>query len=332
MKKPIPKLRLPSPTLALTLPTLAFLILVISISSQSCQAQEIKINYFWQKPPADSPQKFAPGIISKEGRYELMSAYAFDGREFCFTVTNEQWSHFEIWHTLFKDGKWTEPAIMHFSVNRDALGPAFSPDGKTLYFTAGNWVTHPSTIWYSQRPLNALSPNPQSSYSGDPVKLDSSINSGTDQWQSSIARNGTFVFSSKRPGGAGNYDLYIAEPGPQGTRKVSNLHELNSPADEYSSFIAPDKSYIIFSSQRKGGYGWDDLYISFQKKDHTWTTPLNLGPGINTIHAEFSPQVTPDGKYLFYSKWDAGNKWSHIYWVRIDKTIARLKRQALIPK
>jgi len=42
---------------------------------------------------------FAWGFISIEGRYELMAAYAPDGREFCFTVTNEQCSHFEIWHT-----------------------------------------------------------------------------------------------------------------------------------------------------------------------------------------------------------------------------------------
>ena len=96
-----------------------------------------------------------------------------------------------------------------------------------------------------------------------------------------------------------------------------------------SAFIAKDKSYIIYSSQRTGGYGWDDLYISFRKKAGGWTTPINLGPTINTIHAEFSPQVTPDGRFLLYSKWDKKNKWSDIYWVRIDKIIIRLKKQAL---
>lgn len=340
------------------------LLLNISSLSQPCRAQTITINYFGQKPPTDTAQKFAPGTISKEGRYELMSAYSSDGKEFCFTVTNEQWSHFEIWHTLFRNGKWAEPSLIHLPEIRDAFGPAFSPDNQTLYFTEGNWVTHPSTISYSLRKqdshkqgsrnqdssnqdtLNHLPPlNPsdktshpyagnhpnqidQSPYWSEPIKLDTTINPGSDQWQCSVARDGTLLFSSKRAGGMGNYDLYIAEPDPQGIRKVSNLHELNSPADEYSSYIAPDKSYIIFSSQRKGGYGWDDLYISFRQQENTWTKPLNLGPTINTIHAEFSPQVTPDGKFLLYSKWDAGNKWSHIYWVRIDKIIAQLKKQA----
>ncbi len=123
---------------------------------------------------------------------------------------------------------------------------------------------------------------------------------------------------------------YIFQP-PTGspTQAVpTNLEALNSAKDENSAFIAPDKSYIIFRSQQVGGYGWDDLYISFPKKNGSWTNPINLGPVIHTIDAEFSPQGIPDGRFLGYSKWDKNNKWSDIYWVRIDKIIKKLKKEA----
>jgi Tol biopolymer transport system component len=281
------------------------------------QAQ-LAIDYFGQKPPEGSPEKFAPGLISKENRYQLMAAFSPDGKEFCFTVTNEHWSHFEIWDTKYNAGKWTEPKVMPFLTSAGGFGPVFSAGKRKLFFTSGNWVTHPSTIWYSLRNKDGWNAA---------VKLDTPVNSAADQWQFSMADDGTLVFASDRPGGKGGYDIYIAEPVDHQYPIVTNIGALNSPADEYSAFIAPDKSYIIFSSQRAGGYGWDDLYISFRQRNKNWTKPINLGSRINTIHAEFSPQVSPDGKYLLYSKWDKHNKWSDIYWVRIDNLIIRLKRQ-----
>jgi len=296
---------------------------ITTFSLHICTSQSLSTKYFGQQPPAETPQLFAPGFISKEGRYELMAAYAPDGREFCFTITNEQWSHFEIWHTLFDGRKWTEAQRIPLSFSMECFGPAFSPDNNRMFFSSANWVTHPSTIWYITR---------RKTDHNEVHKSDSIVNVGSDQWQCSLAGDGALVFASKREGGKGDYDLYLSEPDGDHYDKVTNLSELNSPADEYSAFIAPNKSYIIFSSQRKGGYGWDDLYISFRKKDGRWTDPVNLGPDINTIHAEFSPQVTQDGRYLIYSKWDKKNQWSDIYWVRIDKIIHRLKKRSFQKK
>ncbi len=296
----------------------ALLLTILCLYKIGQSQQSAAIDYFGQKPPGELPEKFAPGIISKENRYELMAAFSPDGKEFCFTVTNEHWSHFEIWSAKYEAGKWSEPKIMPFLTPAGGFGPVFSDGNRKLFFTSGDWVHHPSTIWYSMR--NGTGWTVAS-------KLDTPVNSKADQWQFSMAGDGTLVFTSDRPGGKGGYDIYLAEPVNHQYLTVSNIAELNSPADEYSAFIAPDKSYIIFSSQRKGGNGWDDLYISFRQKNKEWTKPISLGPRINSIHAEFAPQVSPDGKYLLYSQWDKHNKWSDIYWVRIDKMIIRLKRQ-----
>lgn len=65
-------------------------------------------------------------------------------------------------------------------------------------------------------------------------------------------------------------------------------------------FIAPDESYIIWDSEREGGYGDGDMYISFKQPDGTWGAAINFGDTINTDGEDGGGYVTPDGKYLSY--------------------------------
>jgi hypothetical protein len=53
-------------------------------------------------------------------------------------------------------------------------------------------------------------------------------------------------------------------------------------------------------AQRPDGHGGSDLYISYQR-DGAWTKATNLGNKINSSGSEYSPMVTPDGKYFFWS-------------------------------
>ncbi|WP_207785453.1 PD40 domain-containing protein [Flagellimonas aquimarina] len=65
-------------------------------------------------------------------------------------------------------------------------------------------------------------------------------------------------------------------------------------------FIAPDESYIIWDSEREGGYGDSDMYISFRQLDGSWGAAINFGDKINTDGEDGGGYVTPDGKYLSY--------------------------------
>ena len=42
--------------------------------------------------------------------------------------------------------------------------------------------------------------------------------------------------------------------------------------------VAPDESYLIFSSRDRAGYGSGDLFVSFRTADGGWTEPQNMGP------------------------------------------------------
>jgi len=71
---------------------------------------------------------------------------------------------------------------------------------------------------------------------------------------------------------------------------------------------------VIFSSNRSGGYGGNDIYISFRKTDGTWTKAINLGPEINNNDMQLWPYASPDGKFLFYINLEGrGN--GEVYWL-----------------
>ena len=102
---------------------------------------------------------------------------------------------------------------------------------------------------------------------------------------------------------------------------------INTPAFDGDFYIAPDESYMIVSAKETKDYE-SELWISFRKKDQTWTAPQSLGGQINTgLAHRFGQYVSPDGKYLFYTK-GTSEADCNIYWVRIDKTIAQLRKSA----
>ena len=46
------------------------------------------------------------------------------------------------------------------------------------------------------------------------------------------------------------------------------------------------------------------IYVYFKKKDSTWSKPINLGKDVNSNFAETCPSITPDGKYLFFGRYN----------------------------
>ena len=125
-------------------------------------------------------------------------------------------------------------------------------------------------------------------------------------------------------------DHYLKDPGgPAENRTLFSefierkyLHQKKPDQSDYKEFpegpdfIAPDKSYILFDSCRSGGNGNSDLYISFRRPDGSWTEAENLGNTINSEFSEWLPYVTPDGKYLFFSRTVKGE--TDLYWVSAD--------------
>ena len=99
-------------------------------------AQKKAADYFNQKTPGDTPQLFAPGIISDEfGNRDM--AVSPSGDEMFYTLQFQGGRSFStILHTKKINGKWTSPEVAGFCGIYNDMEPAFSADGSKLYFVS----------------------------------------------------------------------------------------------------------------------------------------------------------------------------------------------------
>jgi WD40 repeat protein len=284
--------------------------------------------YFGQPPPGLTPARFAPGVVSTDEAVELNGVFTPDGRELFFTRIVD--TIFTMFHARFAGGKWSAPRPLMVYANNakaTAVDMSVSADGKELYFLGQH--THEYTkdpenldLWVS-RLMNGewttarVLPPPISTPASESYPV--------------VVGDGSLYFTSNRAGSLGLSDVYRAQrlAGGGFAEPVNVGPPISTEYGEGDTFVAPDESYLIMASRRPGGFGMGDLYVSFRGKDGRWQPPVNLGDTINTDQVEFCPMVTPDGRYLFFSRrW--GATWAEttagdVFWIDI-KFLDRLKR------
>lgn len=128
----------------------------------------------------------------------------------------------------------------------------------------------------------------------------SSLNTNANDAAVALSPDGqtlfSFVSDVKNPG-----DLYFSSLTGSEWSKPEKLNEnVNSEFWEGSCSITADGRYLYFASERPGGLGGRDLYLS-EKVNGDWGPAVNLGPSINTKYNEDAPFIHPDGITLFFS-------------------------------
>lgn len=106
-----------------------------------------------------------------------------------------------------------------------------------------------------------------------------------------------FISDAKNPG-----DIYVSKLIDNEFSKPEPLNaNINTPdAWEGSCSISADGRFLYFSSERAGGLGGRDLYVS-EMVNGDWGPAVNLGPKINTLYDDDAPFIHPDGLTLFFS-------------------------------
>jgi tetratricopeptide (TPR) repeat protein len=104
------------------------------------------------------------------------------------------------------------------------------------------------------------------------------------------------------PEGLGKGNIFISKLDAQGIYgKPEKLDaKINSGGDEIAASISSDGTTLFFASSRKGGLGGTDIYIC-KRVGKKWSEPKNAGPEINTPYDEDFPNISPDGKILYFS-------------------------------
>jgi WD40 repeat protein len=114
-------------------------------------------------------------------------------------------------------------------------------------------------------------------------------------------RRGKHLFRLRSPRRTRETDLYRALRVKRKYVTAENLGEpVNTVGDEYEPFIAPDGSFLVFmTAGRSDTLGRGDLYVS-HRYGEKWSEP-GIGEQINSSSTEYSPKISPDGKYFFWS-------------------------------
>jgi hypothetical protein len=272
--------------------------------------------YFGQTPPGLTPEVFAPGVISLDTRYEYSIAFSPDLTECAFGVTNNFWSAFQVLSTtMASDSSWSMPATAPFLGSGDGLSAVYTPDGQSVYFASMRPSYPPANLWAADRDSTGAWMAP--------VKVPSPVNTLFDEYAPSFTSTGVLYFVSYRPAGNGSADIYRAAPVGGTYPTVVNIGPpVNGSSLDSTPCIAPDESFLLFESNRVGGYGQHDIYVSY-RVGGSWSEPVNLGPEINTDQIEDEPYITPDGKYLFFNRRAAfvTGQQTDLYWVDIDALV-----------
>jgi Tol biopolymer transport system component len=284
----------------------------------------LKGPYLGQRPPEQVPEVFAPGIISTPAA-EGSSWFSPDGQLFLFARARSARDGILLMEQT--SGQWSAPRLAPFSAGQHDWDFVLAPDGKTVFVAsgrpahAGAPLPRDHSIWVSSRNGTGWS---------KPERLPHPVNVGQHDSYPSVTEDGTLYFFSRRAGGFGHGDIYRSRPVAGRYVEVENLGAtINGASHEVDPFIAPDESYLIFCSDRPGGYGKDDMYIVFAGAGGGWTAPINMGEAVNSPHQEYIPSVSRDGKYFFFTTNKSGNR--DIYWMDAG-IIERLRKEKQAPR
>ncbi len=288
-----------------------FLIIILFLIVKSSFGQEftdLKGDYLGQTLPGDTPIVFAPGVISVDSTVEHGApTFSPDGNE-VFWQSNYRQSGKETQIyciTMRRIGNaWTAPEKLPYGT-----GPVFSPDGRRLYFNGKEkgddpfFIEKQNNSWSEAKSLDIITRFPELEFA----------------YNLTFASNGTLYFLGYADGLGHNFGIYRTELINGEYAKPKLLPPgINTPGDSicnYTPYIAPDESYLIFCSRRmipKDDYG--DLYICFRQPDGSWTDKINLGESINSKGYERFPTVSPDGKYLFFTRFVTSSN-EDVLWV-----------------
>jgi uncharacterized protein (TIGR02145 family) len=254
------------------------------------------VKYLEQTAPGNNPAVFAPEIIT--GYVHGTIAISPRGDELYWVVNP---STERIMYSKFENGNWTVPVLADFVIDfltNNNGNPTFSPDGKKLFFCSdrpGGMGNYDS--WYIERTDSGWSP---------PINAGAPYNTADADLTPLFTNKG----NAYHLGYNNNYEEITS------CYKYSN-NKFTDPAPmdilpEYGPwwtiFISPEEDYLIFASGNDA-----DLYIRFKDKEGQWGNPISMGDKINTLEWERFPVVSPDGKYLFFTR--GGSDISNLFWV-----------------
>ena len=264
--------------------------------------------YFGQEPPGLEAVVFAPGLISIDEFHEYGGVFSPDGREFYFT-RSETGEDDTIMVSRMEGGSWSAPRKAEFAGEHYTHEPCISCDGKRLFFGSQRPLPDGRTFKSFIEGYRIWAVDRAEAGWGEPYLLGSRPREGFLMYVSASESGNLYVGS--------RWGISVIRPTADG---YSEPEDIGAPfADREGRTghpcIAPDESFMLLDSDRAGSLGELDIFVSFRLEDGGWSDPVSLGPAVNTADNDVCPRLTPDGKFILYSKTGSDGQSSDIYWI-----------------
>jgi len=130
------------------------------------------------------------------------------------------------------------------------------------------------------------------------------LNTEGNEGAQSILVDGTVMYftACNRTGGFGRCDIYYSsKSGKEWSEPLNVGSKVNSKDWDAQPSVSSDGKTLYFVSNRAGGLGKKDIWMSVKDENGNWSEPFNLGEKINTAGDEQSPFIHPDNKTLYFS-------------------------------
>jgi outer membrane protein OmpA-like peptidoglycan-associated protein len=193
----------------------------------------------------------------------------------------------DLFISRYRSNSWSDP--IRININQPESwdsAPAFSPDGRTLYFASNRKGGYGGTDLYSAQM------DSRGRFSRV-RNLGPEINTPGNENFPYVAEDAKLYFSSDEHPGYGGLDLFVIKRA-NGRTTVENLGQpVNSTGDDFGIFLfRPDRGF--FTSNREGGKGDDDIYTFINEDPNLKVVNYYLQGITYTIDAEEKRQLLPN--------------------------------------
>ncbi len=253
----------------------------------------------FDNPPNANAVIFGKGIITLRDRDEYGLAVSPDFSEIFYTASGTEFGLMVI--NKQADGSWSTPKVANLRGNNSEEFEAFyTYDGNRVFFSymVGEYD---SKITYVEKTSEG--------YSAPVDMSDSPINSYSVFW-STLSKSYTMYFT--------NFTLQKIYKSELVDGKYKEIKVVNLPGGSFHPFISPDEDFVLFDNN-------GSIFIAFAMKDGEFSTSIKFGSQINTSYWEGCSSLSPDGKYIFFTRYNDVKEKGDIYWARVDSVINSLR-------
>jgi Tol biopolymer transport system component len=249
---------------------------------------------------------FIPGEVPSSANVNLAPAFSPDGRTVYFTAVPDK-DTYRIMVSRLVDGRWSAPDLAAFSGHSRDLEPAFAPTGRFLIFASNRAESAggPAIDGHYNRQVfpggggHLWEVHVRGDRLGKPELLPGSINASDAVFSPAVTADGSLYFMRAAEGG-GVFHIYRAQFRHGHYLAPVRASFSNTTYGDFDPAVAPDESYLIFSSGRPPAPHATDLFIVFRTQSG-WSDPIDLRTVLSDDVHGVEARLSPDGRTLYFT-------------------------------